>query len=99
MLLLISGCVEYQTNIAVLESKWAVFVETYSTPEMKELIARNEIVIGMNVIEVYVSIGIPHRKNVSTYSWGVYEQWEYLRGGYGRMYLFFENDYLVSWHS
>ena len=103
MLCLFGGCAElqqHQQNVLAVRMACNDFIQEHSTPEMKALIAENKIAVGMNALEVSASIGRPHRKNVSTYSWGEHEQWEYLRNSdHGRMYLYFEDSILRSWQN
>lgn len=59
------------------------YVEEYSTEEMKDIISRGELLIGMNQHEVMASIsatnfqyGVPIRMNRYTSAYGDFETWE-----------------------
>lgn len=56
------------------------------------LIYNNQIAIGMTKKMVIESIGSPNDINKTIGSWGVHEQWVYLK-----KYLYFENGKLTSW--
>ena len=62
--------------------------------DIKELIIKEKIRIGMTDEQVILSWGPPDRKNVSVGSYGKHEQWIYSLGNY---YLYFKNGTLTSY--
>ncbi len=100
--LLIIGCEtpEQQQARYELTQKMNDFVAQHSTEKNKQLIRDGKIAIGMNTVEVLVSIGRPKDKNKTTGAWGEHEQWIY--GYYNSSlqpmrFLYFENGILTSW--
>lgn len=65
--------------------------------EVWDHIKKGSVFVGMNKDMVSLSLGIPTRKNISTYSWGTFEQWVYDYKTFGTSYLYFKNDILTSW--
>lgn len=59
-------------------------------------IKKNSVFIGMNEDMVWLSWGLPTRKNVSKYAWGTEEQWVYDLKSQGTKYLYFKNGILTS---
>ena len=102
MMVIIAGCAdlaEYNRKQEELLRDSRQFVQNHSTDQIKEAVAKGQLVIGMNQFEVWAIKGRPHKINKTTGVWGVHEQWEYLAGGYDRMYLYFKNGVLTSWQN
>lgn len=59
-------------------------------------IKKNSVFVGMNEDMVWLSWGLPTRKNVSKYAWGTEEQWVYDLKSQGTKYLYFKNGILTS---
>ncbi|GED72552.1 hypothetical protein BRE01_62540 [Brevibacillus reuszeri] len=66
------------------------------TDKVWDHIKKDSVFIGMNQDMVSLSLGIPTRKNITTYSWGVMEQWVYDYKSFGTTYLYFKNGILTS---
>ena len=103
MMVTIVGCADLAEDNRKMEAfhqKSYQFVQKHSTDQMKEAVAKRQLVIGMNKAEVWASIGLPLTDgiNKTTGFWGVHEQWIY---GFGRnrRYLYFENGILTSWQN
>ncbi|NNV01648.1 stalk domain-containing protein [Brevibacillus sp. MCWH] len=60
-------------------------------------VKKGSVFVGMNKDMVSLSLGTPTRKNISTYSWGTFEQWVYDYKTFGTSYLYFKNGILTSW--
>jgi len=93
-----AGCFsEHNRDVAEYLQNANQYVQNHSTDQIKEAVAKRQLIIGMNQVEVHASIGLPHDKNKTVGAWGVHEQWIYLTDGYDRMYLYFEDGILSSW--
>lgn len=66
--------------------------------DIKEVVLRGTIHIGMTKEQVKANWGKPNSINRSAGSWGVHEQWVYnWWSEYEGYYLYFENGILASW--
>lgn len=62
--------------------------------EIKQLILKRKVRIGMTKEQARASWGEPYKVNKTITRYGVHEQWVY--GIYGYAFLYFENDILTS---
>jgi len=82
--------------------------------KIKDAILSGEIILGMNVMQVMASRGVPLDINSSTGEWGTHSQWIYVgieanprmhtskkewRLDHKYAYIYFENGKVTSWQS
>ena len=100
-IILMVGCAdlaEYNRREGEIMQESHQFVQEHSTEQFKEAVAKRQLLIGMNKVEVWAIKGRPRDINKTVGAWGVHEQLIYGYGSYdNRMYLYFENDLLTSW--
>jgi len=90
-----------------------VKLNSWISPEIKEVILNGDIIIGMTPQQVIASRGKPKKINRTTGEWGVHEQWVYA-SVYGPKlslskkerittrkygYIYFEDGKVTSWQS
>ena len=99
LMVLNSGCISgMKRNEKIKQDiqKCRQFVLDHSTDQIKEAVAKGELVIGMNETEVIASKGFPRRINRTTRTWSIHEQWVY--GPYfKREFLYLEDGILYTW--
>lgn len=81
---------------------------------IKEAILNGEVILGMNIMQVEASRGLPLSINTDTGEWGTHSQWVYVgieanprmhtskkewRLDRKYAYIYFENGIVISWQS
>jgi len=78
---------------------------------MRDAILNGEVLLGMNIMQVQASRGVPGSINTDTSESGTHSQWVYLNRPIGHSsrkewlldqkyaYIFFENGVVTSWQS
>lgn len=60
--------------------------------KFRKLILKGQICLGMNPVQVGLSLGKPEHVNRTTHRGGVHEQWVYTKG----LYVYFENGLVTA---
>ncbi|HVM63140.1 MAG TPA: hypothetical protein VMV72_19935 [Verrucomicrobiae bacterium] len=67
------------------------------SPEVRNAIARGQVLQGMTESDVRASIGEPDEIASTPTKTGSREQWDYTAGPHGKEHLDFEDDTLTGW--